>query len=88
MDSLVDDHKDNKVIFLTDQQISILDRPVTCKSTAGWHIYCQWKDGFTSCEKLSDLKELHPLMVAEFAVVQGIDHEPAFNWWVKHVLKK
>ena len=25
---------------------------------------------------------------AEFAVVQGIDYEPASNWWVKHVLKK
>ena len=25
---------------------------------------------------------------AEFTVVQGIDHEPAFNWWVKHVPKK
>ena len=25
---------------------------------------------------------------SKFAVVQGIDHEPAFNWWVKNVLKK
>ena len=28
------------------------------------------------------------MQTAEFAVVQGIEHEPAFNWWVKHVLKK
>ena len=28
------------------------------------------------------------MQTAEFAVVQEIDHEPAFNWWVKHVLKK
>ena len=28
------------------------------------------------------------MQTAEFAVAQGIDHEPAFNWWVKHVLKK
>ena len=28
------------------------------------------------------------MQTAEFAVVQGIDHEPAFNWWVKHVLNK
>ena len=28
------------------------------------------------------------MQTAEFAVVQGIGHEPAFNWWVKHVLKK
>ena len=24
----------------------------------------------------------------EFAVAHGIDHEPAFKWWVKHVLKE
>ena len=38
-------------------------------------------------EQLSDLKELHPVQTAEYAVAQGIDHEPAFNWWVSHVLK-
>ena len=25
---------------------------------------------------------------AEFAIAHGIDHEPAFNWWVSHVLEK
>ena len=28
------------------------------------------------------------MQTAEFAVSKEIDHEPAFNWWVKHVLKK
>ena len=28
------------------------------------------------------------MQTAEFAVVQGIDHKPAFNWWVMHVHKK
>ena len=37
---------------------------------------------------LSELKESHPVQTAEFAVVYGIDHGPAFNWWVKNVLKK
>ena len=26
-------------------------------------------------------------MAAECAVAHRIDHEPVFNWWVKHVLK-
>jgi hypothetical protein len=39
-------------------------------------------------ENLSDLKESHPLETAEYAVTFGIDHEPAFKWWVPHVLKK
>ena len=38
-------------------------------------------------EKLSELKESHLVQTAKFAIVQGIDHEPAFNWWVWHVLK-
>ena len=25
---------------------------------------------------------------SQFAVAQGMDHEQAFHWWVKHVLKK
>ena len=49
---------------------------------------CQWKNGSTPWEKLSKLKESHLVQKAEFAVVQGIDHEPTFNCWVKHVLKK
>jgi hypothetical protein len=49
---------------------------------------CQWKDGSTSWENLADLKESHPLETAEYAVTQGIDHKPAFNWWVPYVLKK
>ena len=35
--------------------------------------------GSTLWEMLSDLKESHPGHTAEFAVVQGIEHEPAFN---------
>jgi hypothetical protein len=57
-------------------------------STVGWQVCCQWKDGSTSWENLANLKESHPLETAEYAVIQAIDHEPAFNWWVPHVWKK
>ena len=39
-------------------------------------------------EKLSSLKELYPVELAEYSVDQGIDHQPAFCWWVPHVLCK
>ena len=58
------------------------------RNTIGWQICCQWKDGSTSWENLSDLKESHPLETAEYAVTISIDHEPAFNWRVPYVLKK
>jgi hypothetical protein len=48
----------------------------------------QWKDGSTSYERLSDLKEAYPVMVADYAVRAGIDTEPAFAWWVPSVLKR
>ena len=59
-----------------------------CRSTRGWQLCVQWKDGSTSWEKLSDLKESHPIETAEYVHAQGLMREPAFNWWAPHVLKK
>ena len=39
-------------------------------------------------EEVVQLKESHLVQTAEFTLAKGIDHESAFNWWVKHVLKK
>jgi hypothetical protein len=58
------------------------------RSTIGWQVCCQWKDGSTSWENLADLKDSCPLETTVYAVTQGIDHKPAFNWWVPRVLKK
>ncbi|KAL7481869.1 hypothetical protein ACHAW6_007549, partial [Cyclotella cf. meneghiniana] len=44
-----------------------------------WELCCEWKDGSTSWQKLSDLKESHPHQVAEFALATGIVNEPASN---------
>ena len=34
------------------------------------------------------LKESYPVEVAEFAMAHGLESQPAFNWWVKPVLKQ
>ena len=39
-------------------------------------------------ETLANLKESYPVQVAEYAVNNKIDQEPAFNWWVRQVLRK
>jgi len=54
----------------------------------GRELCCEWKDGGTSWQKLSDLKESRPLQVAEFTFAVQIADEIAFNWWVSWVLKK
>ena len=87
-DSFVDFRRDGTALSLADQKVVVKGRPSLRRTTVGWLLCCQWKDGSTSWEKLSDLKESHPVQTAEYAVAQGIDHEPAFNWWVPHVLKK
>ncbi len=58
------------------------------KTTAGWQLECQWKDGTTSWIPLKELKETNPVEVALYAVDNKIDDEPAFDWWVRHILKK
>ena len=37
--------------------------------------------------KLRDQKS-HPVMAAEYVVAHGLEEEPAFNWWISHVLRK
>ena len=89
LDTFVDFRKTNKAISLDMQKwTDKTGRVRQTKSTIGWQLCCQWRDGSTSWQDLSLLKESHPIQTAEFAVAQGIDAEPAFNWWVPHTLKK
>lgn len=58
------------------------------KTTKGWKLCIQWKDGTTSWERLADMKESNPIEVAEYAVKEGIHDEAAFAWWVPYVLRR
>jgi hypothetical protein len=72
-----------------DNQVTIVDgKKIVKRSTCSWELCCEWKDGSTSWQKLPDLKESHPLQVAEFTFAAQIADEPVFNWWVSWVLKK
>jgi hypothetical protein len=86
LDCFVDFDKTSKALSLADQDIVVKGRTSKRRNTQGWRICCQWKDGSTTWESLKDLKESHPLEMAEYAIAQGIQHEPAFNWWVPQVL--
>ncbi|KAL7476293.1 hypothetical protein ACHAW6_002165, partial [Cyclotella cf. meneghiniana] len=89
LDAIVDFRKDPDVAISWNDQVKIINgKKIVSHSTRGWELCCEWKDGSTSWQKLSDLKESHPIQVAEFALAVGIANEPAFNWWVTWVLKK
>ena len=58
------------------------------KTTAGWDLEVEWKDGSTSWIPLKELKETNSVEVANYAIDNKIDLEPAFDWWVKEHLKR
>ena len=57
-------------------------------TTRGWEINVRWKDGSTDWIKLKDLKDAYPVPLADYAVANDIQSEPAFIWWVPHTLRK
>ena len=47
--------KNGSSLNVEDQKIVNEGQEILRKSTAGWDIYCKWKYGSTTWEKLSDL---------------------------------
>jgi hypothetical protein len=82
-------HKnDGHAVESADMYIKVGSNRQIKKTTKGWHLHVKWKDGTTSWERLADLKESNPVEVADYAVTKNLHDEPAFAWWVPHILKK
>ena len=90
MEGIIDYKRDDSIaISKTDKYITTSKGQRRLrKTTAGWKLLVKWRDQSESWIKLSELKESHPVETAEFAKSRGIDDEPAFAWWVPHMLKK
>ena len=88
MQSIVDHRKNAHAVDREDMYVKAGSNRQYRKTTKGWELCVEWKDGSTTWERLADLKESNPVEVAEYAVAQGIHDEPAFIWWVPFVLKK
>jgi hypothetical protein len=62
LDSIVDYRCNTDVTLSCHTQVKVVDgKKMVARSTRGWELCCAWKDGITSWQKLSDLKESHPL---------------------------
>ena len=64
------------------------NKHVKKRTTTGWDLEVQWKDGSTLWIPLKELKETNTIEDAEYSMLNRIDEEPAFDWWVKDVIKK
>jgi hypothetical protein len=84
---IVDWKKDDSATSPADMYVTRGANKHFRKTTKGWQLCVEWKDGTTSWERLADLKESNPIEVAEFAVAHGLQDQPAFIWWVPYTLK-
>jgi Reverse transcriptase (RNA-dependent DNA polymerase) len=85
----LEDHKCTDDVMRADElYVEINGKQHIRKSTHGWLLSVQWKDGSSSWETLADVKELYPVQCAEYAVAKRINKEPAFVWWVPYTLNK
>ena len=58
------------------------------KTTKGWQIHVEWKDGNSEWLPLKRIKDNNPVELAEYAVANKLEDEPAFRWWVQDVLRR
>ena len=88
MQEIIDHEKKDSAIREEDAYYSTKAGPRPKRTTKGWRLLVEWKDGSSTWVPLADLKDAYPVQVADYAVTNGISNEPAFRWWVPFVLKK
>ena len=89
MDEIVGHRVDRSIaIPISDGMVRLNNTLKPKRTTKGWDIHIKWKDGSYDWLPLSLVKESYPVALAEYAIGQRIDPEPAFKWWVRKVLKK
>ena len=89
IDEITDHQKDASAVSADNAEYSTrTGKHKRWRTTKGWYLNCLWKDGSLDWIPLKDLKESHPIQVAEYAINNKLVLEPAFAWWVPHTLKK
>ena len=88
-DSILDYNKDDNAITKKDLYFRMRSGMEQMrKTTCGWKFLVLWNDDTETWVALKEMKESHPVELAEFAKSQGIATEPAFAWWVPFTLRK
>jgi hypothetical protein len=81
------DHRTNDNAISADQGLAAQgSRQQLKRTTRGWFLCCQYKDGSTEWKRLVDMKGAYPLETAAYAHANQPMEEPAFAWWAPNVL--
>jgi hypothetical protein len=83
------DHKADRRALRADNgyETTKRGRRVTKKTSRGWKVLCQWKDGLTDWVDMSYVKDSNPIELAKYAVANRIHEEPAFKWCISETLR-
>jgi len=81
IDSIIDHRKIGAALLTSDVTAKT-------KTTKGWFMLVQWKDGTQSWKPLKDIKQSNPVDVAIYAKENGLVEMPAFVWWIPYTIKK
>jgi len=82
--------RDDKIAVRKDRGFteSHNGRSVPVITTKGWSVKIRWMDDAITWVPLNVMKNSQPLILAQYAKAMKIDTEPAFLWWVPHVLRQ
>ena len=89
IDEIIDFRSDDRAVKQADAWTTTKNgRKHRKPTTKGWELLIRWKDGSETWTSLKDMKESYPIETAEYAIQARIHEEPAFAWWVPHVIHK
>ena len=89
LEEIVDHKKDNTAVPISDGMIQSGNGEMKLKQMMwGWHFLMHVKDKSLEWMTLKELKVSHPIELAEYAVANDLTEEPAFKWWIPHVLRQ
>jgi hypothetical protein len=71
LEGIVDHRKDDSALDCVDMYIQRGSNRQIRKTTRGWKLCVEWKDGRKSWERLADLKESNPVEVADYATARN-----------------
>ena len=82
-------HHDNTAITRANGlNISYNGNQIPKKTTRGWQLQVEWKDGTSEWLPLKQVKDHNPIELAEYTVAHKIQDEPVFARWVHDTLQR
>ena len=89
LDEIIDHRSDDSAVQKEDGgQQGPNGETTPRQTTKGWWLLVRMKDHSTEWYKLKDIKQSNPLEVAQYAVDNKLEEEPAFRWWVPFTIRK